>query len=61
MIKVQQAIEQTPSWVNWLAIVGSAALSFLQPVAALIAIVWGGCQIWSWCANKRWRRVKRGE
>jgi heme exporter protein D len=45
---IQHAADATPSWANWLIIGGSAAASWLAPVASLIAIVWGCLQIYSW-------------
>ena len=53
--RVVNMADQTPTWFNWLAIVGSAAISFLQPMASLVAIVWGCIQIYSWW-EKRCKR-----
>lgn len=55
MIRVQQVAEATPSWANWLGIVGTAALAWIQPIAGLIAIVWGCLQIYL-AVEKRWFR-----
>lgn len=43
-----------PSWVNWSIVVGGAALSWVQPIAGVIAIIWGILQIYSWFRNKKW-------
>jgi hypothetical protein len=56
--QVQQAAEATPSWLNWVVVVGSAALSWLQPLAAVVAILWGGLQIYL-AIEKRWFPKKR--
>lgn len=58
MTKTQHAIDNTPSWVQWAGIVGTAALAWIQPLAGLVAIVWGLLQIYSWC-EKRWHRGPR--
>lgn len=55
--QVQHAVETTPSWANWSIIAGSAVLSWIQPIAGIVAIVWGCLQIWSWGEN-RWFRKK---
>lgn len=49
---VQQTTQDHPS-INWFVIAGSAAASWLAPVASLVAIVWGGLQIYLAC-EKRW-------
>lgn len=49
---VQQTIDQHPG-VNWIIILGSAALAWLQPIASVIAIVWGLLQIYL-AVEKRW-------
>lgn len=54
-MKIQQLADVTPSWANWLTIAGSAALAWIQPVAGLVAIVWGCIQIYSFF-EKRWKR-----
>lgn len=56
MTRIQEVADSAPAWLNWLAIVGSAALSFLQPIASLVAIVWGGLQIYGWFEKRRKRR-----
>ena len=53
MTRIQDMVEHTPTWVNWVTIVGSAALSWLQPIASLVAIVWGGLQIYGWFDKRR--------
>ena len=50
--------EQTPAWANWVAIAGAAALSWLAPVASLVAIVWGCLQIYGWFEARKQRRKK---
>lgn len=55
MSKVQQVADSAPGWLQWVGIVGTAALSWIQPIAGVVAIVWGLLQIYSWC-EKRWRR-----
>jgi hypothetical protein len=54
---VQQQIEAVPSWANWLVVVGSAALSWIQPVAGIVAILWGCLQIYL-AVEKRWFKKK---
>lgn len=54
---IQQTTEQYPA-VNWVLILGSAALAWLQPVAAVVAIVWGLLQIYL-AVEKRWGPFKR--
>lgn len=53
-----QQLSETPSWLNWLIIAGSAAASWLAPLASIVAIVWGSLQIYAWFVNKNWRRKK---
>ena len=57
--QVQQAIDGVPNWANWLVIGGSAALSWIQPIAGIVAIVWGVLQIFSWVRNEIRARRKR--
>lgn len=51
---LQQFAEQHPGW-NWLIIGASAALSWLAPIASLIAIVLGCLNIYL-AVEKRWFR-----
>jgi hypothetical protein len=55
---IQSAAESTPGWLNWVVVVGSAALSWLQPIAAVVAILWGGLQIYL-AVEKRWFPKRR--
>lgn len=55
----QAAHDNTPAWFNWLAIGGSAALAWIQPIAGIIAIVWGALQIYGWFVNRGWRRKEK--
>ena len=48
-----QLVDNTPGWVNWIVIVGSAAASWLAPLASLVAIVWGCLQIYGWLEKRR--------
>lgn len=50
--QIQQVAEQHPV-INWLGIVGTAALSWIQPLAGVVAIVWGCLQIYSWFEKRR--------
>lgn len=54
---LQQFAEQHPG-LNWLVIGASAALSWLAPLASLVAIVLGCLQIYAWF-EKRMEK-KRG-
>lgn len=56
--QIQQLQDSTPSWANWVVIVGGAAASWLAPIASLVAIVWGVLQIYGWIVNKGWRPKK---
>jgi len=56
--QVQQVADATPGWANWLIIGGSWLVSFLQPLALLVTIVWGGLQIYGWI-EKRMKARKR--
>ena len=38
---------------------GGSVLSWVQPLAGLIAIVWGVLQIYGWIVNRGWRRKGR--
>ena len=51
---VQRASEQYPT-ANWFVIGGSAVLAGVQPIAGVIAIVWGGLQIYL-AVERRWFR-----
>ena len=55
-MKIQQIADATPSWANWLTIGGSAALAWIQPIAGIVAIVWGCLQIYSWIEKRRKKR-----
>lgn len=44
-----------PTWLNWVIIGGSWAVSFLQPLALLVTVVWGGLQIYGWFEKRRKR------
>lgn len=57
MSKLQQIADQTPGWVNWAVILGSWAVSILQPLALLVTVVWGGLQIFL-AVEKRWKKRK---
>jgi hypothetical protein len=57
MSKLQQIADVTPNWANWLAIVGTALLTWIQPIAGLVAIIWGCLQIYL-ALEKRWRKRK---
>ena len=54
-MKIQQIAEATPSWANWALILGSWAVSILQPLALLVTVVSGGLQIYL-AVEKRWRK-----
>lgn len=54
--QIQNISDATPSWLNWVVIAGSAAASWIQPVAGIVAIVWGCLQIYGWFANKKWKQ-----
>jgi hypothetical protein len=51
--KAQQLADATPAPVNWTVMLGSLAMSILQPLAATVAIVWGVLQIYL-AVEKRW-------
>ena len=55
-MKIQQIADATPTWANWLTIGGSAVLAWIQPIAGLVAIVWGCLQIYSWFERRRKKR-----
>jgi len=58
MSQVQQASDNLPAVVNWLGIVGTTVATiagWLPPLAALVSIVWGCLQIYSWF-EKRGKR-----
>lgn len=64
MSKIQQAVDTVPSWLNWVTIVGSLALSVLQPLAALAALILAGLQIYllvkkHWYSGHRDRRKEK--
>lgn len=61
MSKIQQVAENMPEWLRWVTIAGSLALSVLQPLAALAALVLAGLQIYilvkkHWFSGARDRR-----
>ena len=61
--KIQQVVENMPPPAHWIAIIGSLALSVLQPLAALAALVLAGLQIYllvkkHWFSGPRDRRKK---
>ena len=55
-MKIQQLADSTPSWANWAIIGGSWAVSFLQPIALLVTIVWGCLQIYAFFEKRRKRK-----
>ena len=55
-MKIQQLADSTPSWANWAIIGGSWAVSFLQPLALLVTVVWGCLQIYTWIERRRKKR-----
>lgn len=55
--KVQAVADATPNWVNWWVITSSAALAWIQPIAGIVAILWGCLQIYL-AVEKRWFRRK---
>lgn len=55
--KVQAVADATPNWVNWSVITSSAVLSWIQPIAGIVAILWGCLQIYL-AVEKRWFRRK---
>lgn len=57
--QIQALHENTPAWMNWLLIGGSAVASWVQPIAGVVAILWGCLQIYSWIVNRGWRRKGR--
>lgn len=55
--KAQEIVEATPAWANWLIVTGSAAASWLAPIASLVAIGWGCIQ--GYIAIQKYRHWKR--
>ena len=53
MKQLQALASLTPSWADWLIIGGGAAAAWLAPIAALVAIVWGCLQIYSWFEKRK--------
>lgn len=51
---VQRTVESHPA-ANWFVIGGSALAAWIQPIAGVVAIVWGGLQIYL-AIEKRWFR-----
>ncbi len=47
-MKVQELMDSAPAWAHWIGIVGTAALSWIQPLAGVVAILWGCLQIYGW-------------
>jgi hypothetical protein len=58
MSRIQHAAETVPGWANVVIIGGSWLLSWLQPLALFITIVWGGLQIYL-AIERRWFRKDR--
>lgn len=57
--QIQQLHDATPGWVHWLVIGGTWAVSFLQPLALFVTVVYGGMQIYGWIVNKGWQRKRK--
>lgn len=53
MSKLHEAVNAVPTWLNWVTIAGSAVLSWVQPIAGVVAIVWGCLQIYL-AVERRW-------
>lgn len=62
MSRVQQMVENTPTWANWVVITGTALLSWIQPIAGAVAILWGGIQIFTWVRKevRDWKSKRKG-
>jgi hypothetical protein len=48
-----QRVQQDHPVANWFVLLSSVAIGWLAPVASLVAIVWGGLQIYL-AVEKRW-------
>lgn len=57
--QAQALHEALPPWGNLCIIAGSAALSWLAPIASFVAIVWGCLCIYGWIINRGWRRKSK--
>jgi hypothetical protein len=55
MSRIQQVADATPSWANWAIILGTWAVSILQPFALFITVAWGSLQIYL-AIERRWFR-----
>jgi hypothetical protein len=56
MNTIIQAADNAHPVLNWIGIVGTALASvagILPPIAALVSIVWGCLQIYSWLEKRR--------
>ena len=50
-MKLDQLVDAHPIY-HWVVIFGSAAAAWVQPLAGLVAIVWGCIQIYSWLEKR---------
>jgi hypothetical protein len=53
--KAQAVADATPTWANAFILAGSWLVSFLQPLALFVTVVWGGLQIYL-AVERRWFR-----
>lgn len=62
LIETAQTVHDEYPLLNWLTIIGSAALAWLQPLAALVAIGWGCLQAYiAWQKYRHWKKTKKGD
>ena len=53
LAQIAQQVHESYPQVNTLTIIGSAVLAWLQPIASLVAIVWGGLCIYGWFEKRK--------
>lgn len=51
-----EQLHSTPGWLNWTIIGSTWLVSFLQPLALVITVVYGGLQIYGWFEKRRKRK-----
>ena len=56
---VQAIADSTPSWANWLIMIGSVIAAWLAPLASFVAIIWGALQIYSWYEKRKYKGIDR--
>lgn len=51
-----EQLHSTPGWLNWTIISSTWLVSFLQPLALVLTVVYAALQIYGWFEKRRKRK-----